>query len=76
MHKPPENLYIINGTYECRRAKQDGLILVFNPDALLMVEYSERTGKFRWQRVLPATQKASVEKWITDAFPVTDVAHA
>ena len=61
----------INDSYHCKRAKQQsGLILVFNSDEYLMAEYSEHTGAVQWQRVAPATQRESVERWLRQSFPV------
>ena len=31
--------------------------------------YSERTGVVKWQRVVLATQKEKIEKWLTDHYP-------
>ena len=63
----------LNDSYHCKRAKQPGLVLVFNSDEYLMAEYSERTGNVRWQRVAPAAQKESVEKWLRQSFPIQAV---
>jgi hypothetical protein len=60
----------INDTYHCRRAKQESLILVYNQDSYLMAEYSERTGKVSWQRVVPVTQREAVERWLNEQYPV------
>jgi hypothetical protein len=35
-----------------------------------MAEYSERTGKVSWQRVVLATQKEKIEKWLVEHYPV------
>jgi hypothetical protein len=59
----------INATYHCRRAKQDGLILVLNSDEYLMAEYSERTGDTKYQRLVPAPQKDVIERWLGNHFP-------
>jgi hypothetical protein len=34
-----------------------------------MAEYSERTGIVKWQRVVLATQKEKIEKWLFDHYP-------
>ena len=34
-----------------------------------MAEYSERTGVVKWQRVVLATQKEKIEKWLFDHYP-------
>jgi len=56
--------------YHFRRANRDGLIEVRNEGSYVMAEYSERTGIVRWQRVLLASQREHIEKWLTEHFPV------
>ena len=60
----------IASTYRCKRAKTDGLIQVFNEHSYVMAEYNDRTGVVRWLRVVLATQKASVEQWLAEQYPV------
>jgi len=67
MQEPRKN---INADYYCERAKQSGLIRVFNGDEYLMLEYSQNTGVVRWQRFAAAPQKAGIERWLTQHFPV------
>jgi hypothetical protein len=62
----------VGDSYHFRRAKQHGLIQVFNQDWYLMAEYSEHTGTVSWQRVMAAPQRAAVEQWLRDQFPMTD----
>lgn len=57
--------------YRFKRAKTDGLILVLNEGSYVMAEYSERTGVVKWQRVVLASQKESVERWLRSQYPVT-----
>ena len=57
-------------TFQFKRATAD-LIQVFNEDSYLMAEYSERTGAVSWQRVLLATQREAVEKWLQERYPVS-----
>jgi hypothetical protein len=59
----------INASWHCRRAKQDGLILVFNEGEYLMAEYSERSGVTKYQRVVPAPQQHVIERWLSQHFP-------
>ena len=47
----------------------DGLIEVLNEGSYVMAEYSERTGIVKWQRVVLATQKEKIEKWLFDHYP-------
>ena len=60
----------VGDSYHFRRAKQGGLIQVFNQDWYLMAEYSEHTGAVSWQRITAAPQRAAVEQWLRDQFPV------
>ena len=46
------------------------LIFVFNSDNYLMAQYNMRTGHVGWQRVVLATQRDAVEKWLREAWPV------
>lgn len=64
--------HVISALYHCQRAKQDGLILVFNADEYLMAEYSERTGAVKYQRLVPAPQKDLIERWLGHHFPVNN----
>jgi hypothetical protein len=61
----------VGDSYHFRRAKQSGLIQVFNQDWYLMAEYSEHTGAVSWQRITAAPQRAAVEQWLRDQFPVS-----
>jgi len=65
-----KNFQSIASTYRCKRAKADGLIQVFNEHSYVMAEYNDRTGDVRWLRVVLATQKASVEQWLAEQYPV------
>jgi len=56
-------------SYHFKRAKTDGLIEVLNEGSYVMAEYSERTGVVKWQRVVLATQKEKIEKWLFDHYP-------
>ena len=74
-----KNYQAIASTYRCKRAKADGLIQVFNEHSYVMAEYNDSTGVVRWLRVVLATQKASVEQWLAEQYPVrtrTQVAEA
>jgi hypothetical protein len=35
-----------------------------------MAEYSERTGVVKWQRVVLASQREQIEKWLIEHYPV------
>jgi hypothetical protein len=57
-------------SYHFKRAKTDGLIEVLNEGSYVMAEYSERTGVVKWQRVVLASQREQIEKWLGDHYPV------
>jgi hypothetical protein len=35
-----------------------------------MAEYSERTGVTKWRRVVLASQREQIERWIGEQYPV------
>ena len=43
---------------------------MLNEGSYVMAEYSERTGTVKWQRVVLATQKEMIEKWLGQHYPV------
>jgi hypothetical protein len=55
--------------FQFKRATAD-LIYVYNEGSYLMAEYSERTGVVSWQRVLLATQRDVIERWLRERYPV------
>jgi len=55
--------------YHFKRAKADGLIQVLNEASYVMAEYSPRTGIVKWQRVVLATQREKIEKWLGEHYP-------
>jgi len=57
-------------SYHFKRAKTDGLIQVLNEGSYVMAEYSERSGSIKWQRVVMATQREKIEKWLREHYPV------
>ncbi|MEO8097166.1 MAG: hypothetical protein ABI811_05650 [Acidobacteriota bacterium] len=52
------------------RPKVDGPIHVLNANSYLMAEYNQRTGKVTWQRLVLATEKNNIEKWLAEHYPV------
>ena len=62
----------VGDSFHFRRAKQNGLIQVFNQDWYLMAEYSEHIGAVSWQRVMAAPLRAKVEQRLRDHFPVAE----
>ena len=57
-------------SYHFRRTKTEGLIQVLNEGSYVMAEYSDRTGVVKWQRVVLATQREMIEKWLIEHYPV------
>jgi hypothetical protein len=55
--------------FQFRRTTAD-LIQVYNEGSYLMAEYNERTGITSWQRVLLATQREIIERWLREHYPV------
>ena len=55
--------------FQFRRTTAD-LIQVYNEGSYLMAEYNERTGSVSWQRVLLATQREIIERWLREHYPV------
>ena len=49
----------------------DGPVKVFNEKSYFMGEYNQRTGIVAWHRVLLAAQKAHVESWLLQHYPVS-----
>jgi hypothetical protein len=64
-----EKHHAILSSYHFKRTKTDGLIQVLNQDSYVMAEYSERTGEVKWQRVVLATQRESIERWLGEHYP-------
>jgi hypothetical protein len=63
-------------SYHFKRTKVEGLIHVLNEGSYVMAEYSEHTGAVSWQRVVLATQKEIIEKWLIENYPVKKAAAA
>ncbi len=57
-------------SYRFKRTKTEGLIQVLNEGSYVVAEYSERTGVVKWQRVVLATQRESIERWLLEHYPV------
>ena len=56
-------------SFRFKRAKTDGLIEVLNEGSYVMAEYSERTGIVKWHRVVLASQKEKIQKFLDDHYP-------
>ena len=61
----------INNTFHCQRAIHGESVHVLNADHYLMAEYNTRTGRVSWHRMVAATQRESVEKWLRENYPMT-----
>lgn len=64
-----QDRHVINASYYCKRGSRPALLLVMNAGAYVLAEYNESTGDLKWQRVIPAEQKKSIEKWLNLHFP-------
>jgi len=65
-----QNHHATLSSYHFKRAHTDGIIQVLNEGSYVMAEYSERTGTITWQRVVLATQREMVERWLRERYPV------
>src|SRR5947209_1710423 len=63
-------------SYHFKRTKTEGLIQVLNECSYVMAEYSERTGVVKWQRVVLATQREAIERWLIEHYPIQTSASA
>ena len=59
------------GSYHFRRGKTPGIVEVVNENSYVMAEYSERTGTVKWQRMVIASQRVQIEKWLADHYPMS-----
>jgi hypothetical protein len=55
-------------SYRFQRARTPGIIEVLNENSYVMAEYSERTGSVKWQRMVLASQREQIEKWLQDHY--------
>jgi hypothetical protein len=56
-------------SYRFQRGKTRGIIEVLDENSYVMAEYSERTGSVQWQRVVLASQREQIEKWLEEHYP-------
>jgi hypothetical protein len=56
-------------SYQFKRTKMGGLIEVLNENSYVLAEYSERTGVTKWQRLVLASQREMIEKWLAAHYP-------
>jgi hypothetical protein len=55
-------------SYRFQRARTPGIIEVLNENSYVMAEYRQRTGSVKWQRLVVASQRAQIEKWLEDHY--------
>jgi hypothetical protein len=67
-----QNHQAVLSTFQFKRTAD--VIRVFNENSYLMAEYSERTGAVKWQRVLIASQREVIEKWLRERYPASATA--
>ena len=60
----------ISDSYHFKRVNSSDVILVFNADHYLMAEYNSRTGRVSWQRVVAASQRDAVERFLQHNYPM------
>ena len=60
---------VINAMYYCLRGEVGGKILVMNTGGYTLGHYSENTSELVWQRVIPASDRKSIEDWLGRHFP-------
>lgn len=65
--KDMPNHQAVLSTFQFKRTAD--VIRVFNENSYLMAEYSERTGAVKWQRVLIASQREVIERWLRERYP-------
>jgi len=56
-------------SFNFKRPNPDGPVLVFNEHSYLMGEYIPRSGKTTWHRVVLATQREQLERWLAERYP-------
>jgi hypothetical protein len=67
-----QNHQTVLSTFQFKRIAD--VIRVFNENSYFMAEYSERTGSVKWQRVLIASQRELIEKWLRERYPASTAA--
>ena len=61
---------VLTSAFHFKRVTPDGLVQVFNENSYLMALYNPSTGVSSWQRVVLATQKVTVERWLEEHYRV------
>jgi hypothetical protein len=65
-----------NDSYRLHRTKPEGLVSVFNQDGFLMAEYNPICGVTAWLRVVPAQKRESLERKLSEQFPMVAATRA
>ena len=68
------NHHVISESFYSEHPKIRGPVKVFSKLHYLMAEYHILTGATNWKRVVPAPQRAGIEKWLGTHYPVPVVA--
>lgn len=58
-------------SFRFQRAAAPGIVEVLNENSYVMAEYSQRTGSLKWQRLVLASQREQIEKWLEDHYART-----
>lgn len=56
-------------SYRFQRGRTRGIVEVLDENSYVMAEYSERTGAVQWQRIVLASQREQIEKWLEEHYP-------
>lgn len=64
-----QQLQVCFSSYQFKRSGHHR-IEVLNEGSYVIAEYSERTGAVKWQRVVLASQREMIEKWLGEHYPV------
>ena len=64
-----QQLQVSFSSYQFKRSGHRR-IEVLNESSYVLAEYSERTGAVKWQRVVLASQREMIEKWLGEHYPV------
>jgi len=66
---PSKNYKTALRSYRFQRARTRGIVEVLDENSYVMAEYSERTGSVQWQRIVLASQREQIEKWLEEHYP-------
>jgi hypothetical protein len=62
-----QNHHAVLSTFQFKRNAET--IQVYNENSYLMAEYNVGTGIVKWQRVLIATHREVIERWLRERYP-------